>query len=315
MEPQNFEDADPNDCPTGMCGTDTFAAYDPTDALGDMDRALGLPDPSQALTIDQIVAQNGNEFAKFWMRFMDAFENAFDREERIKTAALFYPGEGRDGWYQIRFNSPGTPYAASYGWTDHVSNSGGWFSTQENAIFATTPANIFRSVDTIEFYANRPLSALSGADLEQAARRLKQALNIEQDFARWAGFALQAAIIILTTAALVTGVGAVVAAASLTLRAAAILVLVLDMSDAVQVGTGYLGYNEGRGVNPLEEAAAFLGGSLGDEDGEKAARTAYSVINIGVGLKGKWRALAVLPIGVNYLLPPADATVVEEWQD
>ncbi|MCO6382861.1 MAG: hypothetical protein JXQ91_13245 [Vannielia sp.] len=318
MEPQNVADSDPQDCPTGTCGTDTYAAYDPTSGMGDMDRALGLPNPATALSVDRIVAMNGNSFTKFWMRFMDAYEDVHGREERIKTAALFYPGEGRDGHYETVFNPIGTPYAASYGWTDHVSSNPWFFESYEPAIFYTTPGNIFRSVDRIHFSASVDPNSLSDGELQQLARRLKEAIQIEQDFARWAGYAFNAAMAAVTVLALVSGVGAVVAAGTIALRAAAILVLAIELSDAVALGTGYLGVNEGRGVNPLEEAAAFLGGAIGDEDGEKAARTAYSMINIAVGLKGKWRALAVIPVGLNYgdpnaLLGPADATVVEDF--
>ena len=318
MEPTNVADSDPGDCPTGTCGTDSYAAYDPTDGMGDMDKALGLPDPSSALTVEQIVAMNGNSFSKFWLRFMDALEDEFGREERIKMCALFYPGEGRDGHYEMEFNDVGVPYAASYGWTDHVSSDPFFFESYEPAIIATTPGNIFRSVDKLQFYASVEPNSLSDGELRQLARRLKQAIQIEQDFARWAGVAFDVVMVAVTVLALVSGVGAVVAAGSLALRAAAIIVLTIEISDAVAVGTGFIGVNKGNGINPLEEAAAFLGRSLGDEDGEKAARTAYSVINIGVGLKGKWRALAILPIGINYgdpqaLLQPADATVVEDY--
>lgn len=319
MEPVNVADADPNDCPTGMCGTDVYAAYDPTPAMGDMDRALGLPDPNTNLSIEDIIARNGNSFTKFWMRFMQAYEDVHGREDRIKTAMLFHPGEGRPGHYETIFNPVGTPYSASYGLFDHVSNSPWLFSSYEPAIFYTTPGNIFRSIDRIYFSAGVDPNALSEAELRQLARRLKQAIQIEQDFARWAGYAFDAAMVALTVVALVSGVGAVIAAGSIALRAAAILVLTIELSDAVAVGTGFLGVNQGSGINPLEEAAAFLGGTIADQDGEKAARTAYAMINIGVGLKGKWRALAILPAGMAYgdpgaLLQETDATTVEDFR-
>ncbi|WP_342077540.1 hypothetical protein [Yoonia sp. SS1-5] len=320
MEPVNVADADPGgDCPTGTCGTDTYAAYDPMDSYGPMDEALGLPRPGEALSVEEIIALNGNSFTKFWIRFMDAFEQVHGREERIKTAALFHPGEGRDGHYEMDFNPIGTPYAASYGWTDHVSSDPYFFESYEPAIFYTSLGNIFRSVDRIGFSPSIDPNSLSDAELQQLARRLKQAIEIEQDFARWAGYAFHAAMIAVTVLALVTGVGAVIAAGSIALRAAAIVVLAIELSDAVALGTGYIGVNEGQGVNPLEDAAAFLGGALGDEDGEKAARTAYQMINIGVGLKGRWRALAIIPAGLNYgdpgaILQPADAETVEEYR-
>lgn len=40
-------------------------------------------------------------------------------------------------------------------------------------------------------------------------------------------------------------------------------------------------------MNPLEEAAAFLGRTPDDADGEKAMRTAYSMINIAVGVRDR----------------------------
>ncbi|SFJ16017.1 hypothetical protein [Jannaschia pohangensis] len=318
MEPTNVADSDPGDCPTGTCGTDTYAVYDPRDEMGPMDISLGLPDPATALTIEQIVAMNGDSFTKFWLRFMDAFENLYGKEERLKTAALFYPGEGRAGHYEIRFNPVGVGYSASYGWTDHVSSNPWPGESYEPAIFATNLGNIFRDVDIIDFSASVDPNSLSDDELMKLAQRLKQALQIEQDFAAWGRIAFDVAVGALTVLALVSGVGAVVAATSIALRAAAILVLALEISDGVAVGTGYLGYNQGQGVNPLEEAAAFLGGTLDDENGEKAARTAYSVLNIAVGLKGKWRALSIVPVGLNYgpgggLMGPADATVVEDF--
>ncbi|PJI84911.1 hypothetical protein BC777_2904 [Yoonia maricola] len=320
MEPVNVADNDPGgDCPTGTCGTDTYAAYDPMDSYGPMDEALGLPRPGEALTLSEIVEQNGNSFTKFWLRFMDAYERVYGREDRIKTAALFSPGEGREGWYEIVWNPVGTPYGASYGWTDHVSSDPWLFSNYEPAIFYTTLGNIFTSVNNIYFSPDVDPNSLSNAELDQLARRLKQAIEIEQDFQTWASWAGHAALVAVTVLALVSGVGAVVAAGSIALRAAAIVVLAVELSDAVALGSGYIGVNGGAGVNPLEDAAAFLGGVIDDEDGEKAARTMYQMVNIGVGLKGKWRALAIVPAGLNYgdpgaLLQPSDAETVEEFR-
>lgn len=320
MEPVNVADADPNDCPTGTCGTDVYAAYDPTPGMGQMDIALGLPDPSSNLTIEQIIAMNGSAFTQFWMRFMQAYEDEHGREDRIKTAALFFPGEGREGHYEIVYDPVGTPFSAVYGWSDWVSNNPVLWENYEPAVFTTSLGNIFRSVDKIRFTPDIPPSSMTDAQLRQLARRLKEAIEIEQNFSRWATAAFQVALVAVTVLALVSGVGAVVAAGSIALRAAAILVLAIELSDAVAVGTGFIGVNEGRGINPLEEAAALLGGAINDDDGEKAARVAYAMINIGVGLKGKWRALAIIPAGLAYgdpgaLLPATDATTVDVFRD
>ncbi|TRW92129.1 hypothetical protein FNJ84_21225 [Paracoccus sp. M683] len=285
-----------------------------------MDRILGLRDPGVGLLMEDIIAQKGSPLLKFWMRFMQAFEDQHGREERIKTAMLFSPGIERDWYYEMDFSSDvGTAYTAMYGLTDHVSNDPWFYENYEPGIVATLPSNIVRSVNKLVLMVDKRYEDFTDAELRQLAVRMKQAIEIEQNFSQWAKTAFDAAMIGLTALALVSGVGAVVGAGTFALRAAALVVLAIEASDAVQTYTDFIGGDKDNGINPLEEAAAFLGRTLGDSDGEKAMRTAYSMINIAVGVKGKWRALAIIPAGVNYgdpgaMMQPADANEVEVWE-
>ncbi|MDO5643393.1 MAG: hypothetical protein Q4G26_13540 [Paracoccus sp. (in: a-proteobacteria)] len=315
---QHYDDIDPANCPTGVCGTDVCFAADPTNGLGDMDRALGLRDPGAGLLVEDIIAQKGSPFLKFWLRLMQSYEDAHGREERIKIATLFSPGLEREWYYEMDFSSDvGTAYTAMYGWTDHVSNDPSFYESYEPGIIATVPSNIVRSRNKLVLMMDKPYDQFTDAEMRQLATRMKQAIEIEQQFSQWAKTAFDAAMIGLTALALVSGVGAVVGAGTLALRAAALVVLAIEVSDATQTFSSFIG--GGEGVNPLEEAAAFLGRSLGDSDGEKAMRTAYSMINIAVGVKGKWRAMAIIPAGLAYgdpgaLLQPTTANEVEVWE-
>lgn len=319
LEPaQHYDDSDPADCPTGMCGTDVCFAADPTDGLGDMDKALRLWDPNTGLHLEEFIAQRGSPFLKFWLRLMKAYEDAHGREERIKMAMLFAPGIEREWYYEMDYSSDvGDAYTAMYGLTDHVSNNPWFYENYEPGIIATVPSNIVRSRNKLVLMIDKPYDQFSDAELRQLANRMKQAIEIEQQFSQWAKAAFDAAMIGLTALALVSGVGAVMAAGTLALRAAALVVLAIEVSDATQTFSSFIG--GGKGVNPLEEAAAFLGRTINDADGEKAMRTAYSMINIAVGVKGKWKAMAIIPAGLAYgdpkaLLPPTTANEVEVWE-
>lgn len=319
LEPaRNYQDSDPADCPTGVCGTDVCFASDPTSGLGDMDKVLKLWDPGTGLHLEEFIAKAGSPFLKFWLRLMKAFEDVHGREQRVKTAMLFAPGIKREWSYKMDFSSDvGDSYSAMYGLTDHVSNNPWVYESYEPGIIATIPSNVVRTNKELVLHIDKPYDQFTDAELRQLAVRMKQAIEIEQEFSQWAKAAFDAAMIGLTALALVSGVGAVVAAGSLALRAAALVVLAIEVSDATQTFTSFIG--GGKGVNPLEEAAAFLGRSLDDADGEKAMRTAYSMINIAVGVKGKWKAMAIIPAGLAYgnpagMLPPTTANEVEVWE-
>ena len=316
----SFNDMDPGVCPDGNCPGEAYACFDSMDSLGPIDEHFGLWDPDSALTLDQVVDQHATPFLRFWHKLMDAYEDQYGTEELVKLGMIFEPGRDRDGYYEIEWHEPGDPYSIWY-WEsgDYVSNwSVEQFFGAENigAGFATVPLNSLRDRNVLHFYQDHDFDQITDAQIRQAARYLNEAISINEDFTRWVSIAGNIAEVVLLGIAIFTGVGGVVAGVGWALRAAALVALAADVSDAGREFSGYLGVNDGSGVNVLEEAAAFLGSRIDGAEGDRHARVAYHTINVIVGLKGKWRFLAATVPGMAYgsaMLQETEGTEDEFW--
>lgn len=307
---ENFSEGDPGVCPTGNCPGETYAIYEPKDDFGAIDESIILPDgqrlwdPNDGLTLDQIVDQNSTPFSQFWSRFLDKYKELYGEEELIKLAASFSPADGRNGYNEVEWTQVGDYYSLFDPFEMEIydnSRAGQFFGIPlVGAAFATSGSNWFRDRNVLQFYQDSEFDELSDADIATAARTLHQCIKIDENMTQWLSVAGDVAMVALTIAALFTGVGALVGAASVAIRAAALISLAMETSDAIQLGTKYIGVNDGKGINVLENCFTTLGTTIDADDGEKAGKVAYATMNMIFGLKGKWKFLAAVPVGLGY---------------
>jgi len=81
-------------------------------------------------------------------------------------------------------------------------------------------------------------------------------------------------------------VGAIRVAATVGARIAASVVLAFEVSEGVDIITGFVG-GKGPGYNPLKEAFKFVGNSVAGQSGDKVAEHTYNTLNLVVGFGGK----------------------------
>ena len=307
MEDEEFEDVITDDCPTGNCPGEPAAFFDPSDSSGDVDALLGLWEPEGVYTLERLIEEHSTPFLRFWMRLQQKYKELYGDEAFIRLAAAFSPGEQRTGYSELEWSDVGDPYTLvdPFEWDVYSTSSAAQFFGADfaGAAFSTSGGNWFRDRNEVTFHQDVEFDEMTDTHITLAARSLHQCMIIDEKMEEWLGVAGNLAMIALTTAALFTGVGGVVIAASVAMRAAAVIVLVIEINEAVALGTGYIGVREGEGVNVLENAFSTLGGSLHAADGEQAGRVAYATVNLIFGLNGKWRFLAAAPAAITYGAP------------
>ncbi len=307
MTEETFPDTPTDVCPTGNCPGEPAVYFDPSDSIGDIDRMLGLWEPDGAYTYERLLQESSTDFLRFWQRLEAKYREMYGDEAYIRLAAAFSPGENRPGYSELEWSDIGDPYTLvdPFEWDVYSTRSAAQFfgADEAGAAFSVTGGNWFRDRNVVTFHQDVEFDDMTDAHIQLAARSLHQCMIIDEKMERWLGVAGDIAVVALTTAALFTGVGGVVVAASMAMRAVAIINLALTVSDLGQYATGYIGVREGEGINVIEEAFKTLGGSLDARNGEDAARVAYATVNLIFGLEGKWRFLAAAPAAVTYGAP------------